>query len=542
MNLEHPTASRIPAFHAEVLRALDDFVGPSDVDIAPQGSLYEFVRAMWPVVEPDQPFVDNWHIHAICNHLEAVTKGTITHLLINLPPGCMKSLIVSVFWPAWEWARDPGIRFLTTSYSEDLSIRDARKTRDVITSREYRDRWPHVRLRADQNQKRRYDTTNGGWRLSSSVGGRGTGEHPDRIIVDDPHNVKQTLSDVERQRAIDWFDGTISTRGVSRNARVVIIMQRLHEKDLAGHILNRADGSRWVHLCLPMRSEPNRMPVTPLGFSDPRKVNGQLLWPALFGAEGVALLEASLGSYRAAGQLQQRPAPAEGGLIKRGWWKFYDKDAQLPLERITISVDPNLRAKQLNDFAAIHAWGARGGDRYFLRRSRGRFDLPELIRQVDEMYRYCRERWPMLSITVLVENTAAGPDVIAALQRKIPGVIPITPKGDKVQRVQAVTPAIEAGNVFLPGAPSPTGEGEDTARTPLWVQEFIAECSGFPLADFDDDPDAMAQALIRMQSAGPMVGVVQTPQGRNGHGVSNAMAEIRSRKSAELAKQLGVSR
>lgn len=538
LHLEIPSASRLPAFDAEILRAFDDFVGPSDVDVAPQGSLYDFVRTFWTVVEPSQPFVDNWHIQKICKVLEAVTKGEITHVLINIPPGCMKSLIVSVFWPAWEWAHDPGLRFLTASYGEDLSIRDARKTRDIITSREYQDRWPHVRIRSDQNQKRRFDTTSGGWRLATSVDGRGTGEHPDRIIVDDPHNVKEAISDAERQRGLEWFDGTISTRGVARNARVVVIMQRLHEKDLAGHILSRADSSRWLHICLPMMFEPARMRPNALGFTDERTVPGELLWPALFTGDTLKNMAASLGSFRAAGQLQQRPAPAEGGIIKRGWWKFYSEHAILPLTQIVISCDPNLKAKQLNDFAAIHAWGAIGGDRYFLRRARGRWDLPELTRQVDEMYRFARERWPNLPITTLVENTAAGPDVVALLQRKIPGVIPITPKGDKVQRTQAVTPAIEAGNVFVPGAASPTGEGEDTARTPLWVQEFLAECAGFPLADYDDDVDAMSQALLRLQSGGSYVATINTPASGPGAGVSHTLSSIRERKTAELRREL----
>lgn len=539
LELNSPSLSRMPAFDAEVLRAFEDFVGPDDVDVAPQGSLYDFVRTFWPVVEPTMPFVDNWHIQKICKVLEAVTRGEVTRVVINVPPGCMKSLIVSVFWPAWEWAHDPSVRFLTSSYGEDLSIRDARKTRDIIRSREYQDRWPHVRIRSDQNQKRRFDTTSGGWRLSTSVGGRGLGEHPDRIIIDDPHNVKEAISEVERQHAIDWFDGTIAMRGASRNARIVIIMQRLHEQDLAGHVLTR-EPEAWLHVCLPMKYEPGRMKPNAFGMDDPRSVPGELLWPQLFTPAIVASAEKTLGSFRAAGQLQQRPAPAEGGIIKRTWWKYYAPHSMPAVETIVISCDPNMKAKQLNDFAAIHVWGARGADRYLLRRTHDRWDLPELTRQVEDAYKWAREKFgPTISITTLVEKTAAGPDVIASLQRKVAGIVGITPVGDKVQRAQAVTPTIEAGNAFVPGAPNPNGLGEDTALTPLWVQEFLAACTGFPFATYDDDVDAMSQALIRLQTAGSYARAVNTPQTGAGAGrISNALAAIRERKHQTRVQEM----
>jgi len=500
--LSLPIAAHLPAFDAEVYRAFDGFVPDlTRVATAPQGSLRSFVETHWPVVEPDQAFVPNWHIDALCAHLEAVTRGTITHLLVNIPPGCMKSLVVSVFWPAWEWAQTPGLRYLCASYDEGLSIRDSLRVRDIIQSREYHDQWPHVRVRADQNQKRQFQTSAGGWRMATTVQGRGTGQHPDRIIVDDPHNVSQTLSDVERHQAIDWFDGTLSTRGVSRNARVVVIMQRLHEDDLSGHILRRADKHRWVHLCLPMEYEAARMPATPLGWTDPRTTPGELLWPALFGRTTVTNLQAALGSFRSAGQLQQRPAPAEGGLLKRGWWKFYAPRQYPTFERIVISCDPNLRAKELNDPAGLQTWGARGADRYLLRREVGRWDVPELTKRILDEVRWVRETFGAdVNLTTLVENTAAGPDVILALKRKI-SVIGVKPKGDKVQRLHAVSPSIEAGNAFLPGAPHPSGLGEDPSHTPVFVQQFLAQCAAFPFAQHDEDVDCLTQAFLRLQSA-----------------------------------------
>ena len=183
-----------------------------------QRSLRDFIREAWHVVEPTTPFVPNWHLDAIADHLEAVTRGEISQLLINVPPGCCKSLMVSVFWPAWIWASQPDRRFLCVSYDEQLSIRDNRRCRDLVLSEWYQARWPEVRLSLDQNAKTRYDTTSGGWRIGTSIGGRGLGEHPHYKIVDDPHKTKEAESDVERQRANDHFDGTLSTRGKALGA------------------------------------------------------------------------------------------------------------------------------------------------------------------------------------------------------------------------------------------------------------------------------------------------------------------------------------
>jgi len=465
-----------------------------------------FVEDAWPEIEPKEPFVANWHVDGICAHLEAVSRGEITQLLINVPPGCMKSLLVSVMWPAWEWATNAELRYLCVSYDQSLSTRDNRRCRDLVTSAWYQARWPHVQLRSDQNQKTRYDTTATGWRIGTSVTGRGLGEHPDRKIVDDPHNAKQSESDAERQRAINFFDGTLSTRGTSRGAATIVIMQRLHQQDLSGHILAKEDAADWVHLCFPMRYEPARMATTPLGFQDPRTTEGELLWPTLFPERKVRKTETDLGSYRSAGQLQQRPASAEGGILKRHQWRYYEPN-RFPTrpEAVVLSVDTNLKAKALADFAVVQAWSRCGADRYLLKQAKDRYEYPELKRQIRAMYDWARQAFPHASLVVIIENKAAGPELIADLQRVVPGVIPENPEDDKVQRAIAATPALEAGNIFLPGFPSPDGRDCDKGRTPLWVQEFITECADFPNARNDDQVDTFSQAQRRLSRV--MVGV-----------------------------------
>lgn len=292
-------------------------------------SFYDFVRLAWSLVEPDMPFCDNWHIGAICTHLQAVADGSVKNLIINVPPGAMKSLLACVFWPAWVWTIRPAKRFLFASYADALSMRDSVRCRTVLASAWYQGFWP-LEMRDDQNTKGMFENTKGGWRLATSVGGRATGLHPDFVVADDPNNAKEAESDAERQNVIDWWDGTIGTRGISRDVAQIVIQQRLNTLDLTGYLIGK-DRKMWDHICLPMEYESPtldpvtgetvpRMFTTSLGFQDPRTVDGQLLWPALFTDSKVARLKKNLGIYHAAGQLQQRPTPRGGGMFKRSWF------------------------------------------------------------------------------------------------------------------------------------------------------------------------------------------------------------------------------
>lgn len=289
--------------------------------------LHEFVMQAWHVVEPDETFRDNFHIKGICLHLQAISEGRLGDTIFNVPPGTMKSLLVNVFWPAWEWANRPHKRFMHASYAEALSMRDAVKCRYLLTSDWYQQRWP-IALKDDENAKGKFVNDKLGFRMVGSVGGKGTGEHPDYLVVDDPHNVIQMESEAERQSVVEWLDSVIATRGVSRGVRRVLVMQRLHSLDASGHLL--AKGT-WNHICLPMRYEAPeqdpktgrmiaRMERTPIGWNDPRKKDGELLWPELYPEGRVATMEVNMGQYHAAGQLQQRPVPRGGGKFKRAWF------------------------------------------------------------------------------------------------------------------------------------------------------------------------------------------------------------------------------
>jgi len=261
------------------------------------------------------------HVHAVCDHLQAVAEGHIRNLIINIPPGHAKSLLSAVFWVAWWWILHPEARGLFSSYREPLATRDSVKCRRLIESPWYQERWgDHYQLSEDQNQKNRFENDRTGYRVVVPMSA-GTGERGDFVVVDDPHSVDQAESDTERQGAIEWFNGAMSTRvNDFASGHRVVIMQRLHEADLTGDLVAKGG---WDCLCLPAEFEPERRCRTSIGYTDPRQQAGALLWPAKVSQEDLNRLKVELGSYRYAAQYQQRPAPAEGGLFKRGWWRFW---------------------------------------------------------------------------------------------------------------------------------------------------------------------------------------------------------------------------
>jgi predicted phage terminase large subunit-like protein len=315
-------------------------------------SLLDFIGGFWRCIEPNG-FQSNWHVEAICDHLEAVADRQIKRgLLINIPPRHMKSLGANVFFPAWIWAqnpnpkndpnysfqlradswRGPGVKFMHLSYDSKLATRDGMKCRQIITSQLYQRLWGHrVRLRPDQNQKTRFDNLAGGHRLSTSEGGVITGEGGDIIIFDDPHNVRAIggASDVAREKTLRFWDESMPSRlNDQDNGVFVVIMQRVHERDLSGHILTSE--LDWTHLCLPARYEPKHPhPIrtsvvrksTGTVWKDPRN-EGEALWPDKFSLEALQRMakDAELSTHMAAGQLQQRPTAREGGLFKREWF------------------------------------------------------------------------------------------------------------------------------------------------------------------------------------------------------------------------------
>jgi predicted phage terminase large subunit-like protein len=469
-------------------------------------SFREFVEQAWHVLEPGTPFVDGIHVEAICHHLQAVTEGKIRNLIINVPPGHAKSLLAAVFWPAWVWIDHPQARWLFSSYREPLATRDSVKCRRLIESDWYQERWgARYQLSGDQNQKSRFENTTTGYRVVVPMFS-GTGERGDYVVVDDPHSVDQAESDVERRNAIEWWNGSMATRlNDFATGHKVVIQQRLHEADLTGDLLIKGG---YELLCLPAEFEPERRCSTSIGWSDPRQNFGDLLWPEKVTRTTLGELKVSLGSYRYAGQYQQRPAPAEGGIFKRLWWRYW-RPAHLDLPPVQVrmpdgevlsiqavpvpasfdtmiqSWDMTFKDLATSDYVVGQVWGAVKADRFLLDQRRDRMDMPTTKEAVKEL----SYRWPKAG-TKLVEDKANGPAVIQELRHDVAGLTEVNPEGGKIARAHAVSSQIESGNVYLP----------HPAIAP-WVPAFIEEAAAFPTGRNDDQVDAMTQALIRLRCA-----------------------------------------
>jgi predicted phage terminase large subunit-like protein len=479
------------------------------------GSFRLFVRAAWRVVEPATPFASGWHIDAISDYLEAVSRGEIDRLLINVPPRHMKSLAVSVMWPVWWWTFAPHIRYLTASYGASLAERDAIRSRNLLRSAWFRERWPWLELKADVNRTSRYENTQTGYRLATSVGGEATGEGGDAIIVDDAHKLEEAHSQTALSRVLDWHDGTIASRLDDPKKGVeVVIMQRLHERDLCGHLIERGG---YEHLCLPARYErahPFRWP------NDPRRREGELLWPEHIPEEALTRIEQAMGSFRAAGQLQQRPAAAEGELLKRAWWRFYppehlhdDQRAMLPgFQRIISSWDTTFGGKSRLDYVVGQVWGIHGADHYLLRSYRRHANLTATKSAMRAAYDWAKTRWPRAAHTILIEKSANGAEIIAALQRELPGVLPVIVSTDKITRAIAASPPLESGNVFVPGRALPDSSAGYDA--PDWVASLIEEAASFPNGRHDDQVDAYSQAINWASEQSTSSGHISVPVGR----------------------------
>lgn len=492
---------------------------------APRYSLSGFVEEGWPEVEPTTPYIHGRHIDVISEHLQAVRYGQIQNLVINIPFRYMKSLLVSVFFPAWIWTEDPGARFIFTSYSQDFAIRDSVKTRDLVTSDWYQERWGGlVELTGDQNEKRKFQNTKGGFRMATSIMGAGTGEGADYVIADDPHKAEEVHSLTLRERVVRYWRDTMSSRGGRYPIpKKIIVMQRLHEQDLSGFAIT-AGG--YVHLRLPWHFE--RKPWVQVGTNvlpDPvpgdwRTEPGELLWPERFGPAETEALARDLTAQGKASQMEQRPSPPEGGLFKRHQWGFWEPPnrnfgpvrweiehegnrmeilvypVKLPFEVLKYiqswdftfkgsKTAPGARSKlqgKDRDFVSGQVWCKTLVDAYLMDRIHARADFPGTLKMVRDL----SHEWPE-ALQKYYEDAANGPAVAAYLRSEIQGLIPVPADGEAMARAEAVTYLVEGGHAYFP----------HPSLAP-WVMEVIEEAAAFPNATNDDDVTALVQALRRL--------------------------------------------
>jgi predicted phage terminase large subunit-like protein len=502
-----------------------------------EDDLYTFLKNAWKYIDSSD-FTDGWPIQAVADHLQSVADGDIKRLIINIPPRCAKSSLTSVAFPAWVWAQPwsghtsgPGIQFLHASYAQQLSLRDSVKCRRLIESPWYQSMWgDRFSLTSDQNTKTRFDNNKGGSRLSTSVGSALTGEGGNIIVVDDPNAAQEAFSEASIYNTIEWWDSALSTRlNDPKHGSFVVIQQRLSEEDLTGHILSK-DMGEWTHLCLPMRYEWRRHSYSSLGWHDPRgldedgeplievsedgeripinidaeieldKREGTLLWPERFGEREVAILERQLGPWASAGQLQQRPEPKGGGIIKSDWWQPWDATNYPNMDMIIACVDTAYTKKTENDPSAMtvwgifsqdvsvqapnHAGGRHGGlisyERPYTETNprvmlmyawQGRYELHDLVNKVSET---CKK---MKVDTLLIENKAAGHSVAQEIKRMYGferfSVQMFDPKSqDKLARLYSIQHLFAEGLVYAPNK--------------AWAEMVIQQVGQFPKGKHDD--------------------------------------------------------
>jgi len=455
------------------LTALDPALAQEMLRRLLKGDLASFVRKSFYTVNPGRAYLPNWHIEAIAWTLQRCYRGETKRLLITLPPRSLKSLCASVAFPAWVLGQDPGRRIICASYANELTAKHARDFRAVMASDWFRALFP--RTRASKDSELEFITTRAGYRYGTSVGGTLTGRGGSVIIIDDPLKPEEALSKAARERVQQWFDGTLYSRlDDKKDDIIVLIMQRLHLDDLAGHVLGKEN---WTHLNLPAVAHgPERIQIGPKRFHC--RAAGELLHPAREPESVLREAKRNLGSYHYEAQYQQTPVPEGGNLIKWEWFKYYDEPPRPGGNaRIVQSWDTAAKAEELSDHSVCTTWLVMKTDCYLLDLYRAQLDYPSLKHKVVELAKKHRAK------SVVIEDKSSGTSLIQDLRRE-GDVRPIAfkPEGDKVTRMAAQSAKIEAGEVYLP-------------KQAPWLGDFKAEILAFPNGRHDDQVDSLSQFL-----------------------------------------------
>jgi len=481
--------------------------------------------------------VDGDVLEEMCAHLEAVTRyeetggaDGIQNILINVPPGCMKSLLVDVLWPAWEWGPRnlAHLRYVCASYSEALTLRDNLRFATVINSPQYQEFWGD-RVKVTKDSESKVINSRMGWKLATSVGGLGTGERGDRFIVDDPHNIKDGESEAKRAQTLLWWREVVPTRlNNPEKSSKIVIMQRVHENDVSGDIISR--NLDYEVLRLPMEFDPDFPRCETSVGGEWRTKRGELLWPERFSAEAVEDLKMQMGPYAVASQFQQSPSPRGGGIVKEEWWQLYDEtyaqrlgvydpnvDQRLQwpaMEFVVASLDTSFKDKQQNDYNALVILGVW----------RDEYDLPKIMlmdcwkkrltthgsmpqrepEETDKAYlKRTRQHWGLVEHVLfsckrlkvdklLIEDSARGTEVQNELARLFRGqtfsVEMVGATKDKVARAYSIQNLFSSGVIYAP-------EME-------WAAQLITNMGNFPKVEHDDDVDALVQGLRWLRDTG----------------------------------------
>lgn len=467
---------------------------PSDYRALLRRDLCAFTERSFYELNPTTVFLQNWHIEVVTSALEACRRGEITRLIINQPPRSLKSQCASVAFVAYLLGQDPAAQIICASYGQDLANKHALDCRTILTSSWYRDLFPRTQLSSERQAIQEFMTTQQGFRLSTSVGGVLTGRGADYIIIDDPLKPDEALSDSQRKAVNDWFDHTLYSRlNNKRKGRIILIMQRLHEDDLVGHVLGVEP---WELIRLPAIAEEDEthLAQTPYGPRRFERQKGEALHPDREPVEILNHLREAQGEYNFSGQYQQAPAPLGGGMVKAEWFKTYaENDLPRKFEMTFQSWDSANKPTELNDYSVCSTWGVKDKHAYLLHVLRKRLGYPELKRAVREQAVAFGPK------TILIEDKASGTQLIQELLSEgLHGIKKYEPTMDKVMRMHSVTSTIENGFVHLP-------------EKGAWLAEYLHELTSFPRGKHDDQVDSTSQALdwFKQRCLAPVCGLIE---------------------------------
>jgi len=456
--------------------------------------LDEFVRAAWPIIEPNTPLEWNWHLQAVCDVLEFVSTTDDPErrrAIINVPPGSGKSSIIAVLYPCWLWARDPSRRFMFVSHKAPLALRDSVRRRDILVSEWFQQSWP-VKLKGDANLKSEFQNTSTGHMVSLGTGGS-TGYRCDVLVMDDPNNATEMESDQQRESVLAWLDQMMPSR-LNKDGIEIVIQQRTHEEDVTGHLLKRGG---YLHLKIPMRYEGEPNPLPEIGYADPRSVDGELMWPAVYSAQRVDFMGRAMGSIARAAQFQQNPAPKGGAVFRMEFFRYFsiDRDWYIladPLreKRIEIrrclhfqTVDTASKIKQENDWTVCTTFAlTEFGDLLVLDVSRARLEIPDQFAFVKKM----RSKFPAVRFQA-VEDKNSGTGLIQEARRSSRPFKVLKADVDKKTRAIPVSIAYENGKVYHLASAS-------------WLSDAEHELLHFPVGAHDDIVDTISYAGIYAQT------------------------------------------
>ena len=448
------------------------------LDTASRNSLKVFTRRAFKELNPSTQYLHNWHIDLICEHLTACYKGDIKRLIINIPPRFMKSITVSSAFPAWLLGNNPSEKIINATYASSLSMLNSVNCKAIVKSDFYKEIFPDTVISDIQDQKQYFKTTKNGHYYATSVGSSVTGFGGGFLIVDDPHNPQQALSKVQREQAITFYEQTLLSRLDDKKKGVIIlIMQRLHEDDLTGHLLRNSQD--WTHLKIPMIAEKDIQYYFPITKKEKLYKTGEVLHEERMNKKEIE--EFTMSSYAFAGQYQQEPAPLGGGLIKNDWLLYYNF---LPegKTKIVQSWDTAYKADQLNDPSSCLTFLEYEKKHYLIDIFNQRLEYPDLKRAVISQANLYKPD------VILIEDKASGQSLIQELNKETNlSIKAIKPEGDKLTRLSTVSHLIENGKLFLP-------------EKHKLLFDFTSQLLSFPNSSHDDMVDSLSQYFKYVQN------------------------------------------